>query len=366
MRVLILANIGLGLYRFRRELLKELIKDNEVFFCIPYDNFVEPIKAIGCKFIDNLLLERRGKNPLRDIELISFYKKVLREIKPNIVFTYTIKPNIYGGITCASLGIPYVANVTGLGTALENGGLLQKICLMLYRKGLRKAQKVFFQNKENMDFMINHGVINVEYDLIPGSGVNLDQYKVSPYPTGGTVDFVFIARIMKEKGIDQYIDAAKVIRQKHPETRFHIYGFCENNYEKMLKNLNDNGTVIYHGLVSDMGPVYRMAACTIHPSYYPEGISNVLLESAASGRPIITTDRSGCREVVENGVNGYIIKQQNSIDLVEKIEHFLSLSTEQKREMGLAGRHKVEKTFDRRIVIQKYLHELKKVNNNEL
>ena len=361
MRVLILANIGLGLYKFRKELIEELVKENEVYFCIPNDEYVDPIKKLGCQFIDNSLLERHGTNPVKELKLISFYKKVLRDVKPDIVFTYTIKPNAYGGMACASLGVPYVANVTGLGTAIENGGLMQIISLILYKMGLRKAQKVYFQNTENRDFMLNKGVVKGPYDMLPGSGVNLNQYHVFPYPRGNTVDFVFIARVMKEKGIDQYLDAAKEIRKRHSETRFHICGFCEQNYEGLLNELNDNGTVIYHGLVSDMTEIYKMISCTVHPTYYPEGLSNVLLESAASGRPIITTDRSGCREVVEDGVNGYVVKQQDSKDLIEKIEMFLSLSVDARKTMGLSGRAKVEREFDRKIVIQKYLDEVETV-----
>lgn len=357
-RILILANIGLGLYKFRRELLEEITKDNEVYFCIPNDEFVEPIKTLGCKFIKNPLLERHGTNPVKELKLISFYKKVLREIKPDIVFTYTIKPNAYGGIACASLGIPYVVNITGLGTAIENGGLIQKITLALYRAGLRKAQKVFFQNTENRDFLVSRGIVKTAYEMLPGSGVNLMQYNVYPYPDGETVDFVFIARVMKEKGIEQYLEAAKTIRVKYPEARFHICGFCEQDYEETLRELSDNGTVIYHGLVSDMTTIYQMACCTIHPTYYPEGLSNVLLESAASGRPIITTNRSGCREVIDDGVNGFVVKQQDSQDLIEKIERFLALSWEARRNMGLAGRTKVEKEFDRKIVVEKYMKEI--------
>ena len=361
MRVLILANIDMGLYKFRRELLEELVKENDVYFCVPDGEFVESIKEIGCKFVPCTLMNRHGTNPIQELKLISFYKKVLREIKPDIVFTYTIKCNAYGGMACASLGVPYVANVTGLGTAIENGGLMQKISLTLYKMGLRKAQKVFFQNTENRDFMVSRGLVKGAYDMLPGSGVNLNQYEVFPYPDGETVDFVFIARVMKEKGIDQYLDAAKEIRKRHPEARFHICGFCEPEYDGRLQEEADKGTVIYHGLVADMKPIYQMISCTVHPTYYPEGLSNVLLESAASGRPIITTDRSGCREVVEDGVNGYVVKQQDSKDLIEKIEKFLSLSVEERKTMGMAGRSKVEREFDRMIVIKKYMSELGRV-----
>lgn len=362
MRVLVIANIGLGLYKFRRELLEELVKENEVYFCTPEDEFVCQIKAIGCKFIPCPFMERHGTNPIKELKLISFYKKVLIDTKPDIVFTYTIKPNAYGGIACSSLDVPYVANITGLGTSIENGGLMKKISLTLYKIGLRKAQKVFFQNTQNRDYMVGHGVVKGTYDMLPGSGVNLNRYTVSPYPNGDTVNFVFIARVMKEKGIDQYLGAAKYIRKRYPKTRFHICGFCEQDYESTLKELNNDGTVIYHGLVADMEPIYRMASCIVHPTYYPEGLSNVLLESAASGRPIITTDRSGCREVIEDGVNGYVVKQKNSKDLIEKIDKFLSLSLDERKAMGLAGRAKVEKEFDRKIIIQKYMEELERLS----
>ena len=178
--------------------------------------------------------------------------------------------------------------------------------------------------------------------------------------------FMRLAEIMKEKGIDQYLEAAREIRKKYPETRFHICGFCEQDYQEELKKLNADGTIIYHGLVKDMVAIYRKMSCTIHPTYYPEGLSNVLLESAASGRPIITTDRPGCREVVDNGVNGYVVKERNSKDLIEKIEIFLSKSVEERKQMGLAGRAKVEKEFSRRIVIDKYMYELCKIRRKEI
>lgn len=360
MRILIVANADIGLYKFRKELLEELVKENEVYIALPKGEFYEDLVAIGCHYIVTEL-ERHGTNPIKELKVISLYKKIIKKVKPNIVFTYTIKPNVYAGMACASLGVPYVANVTGLGTAVENSGLMQFITVNLYKYGLRKAQKVFFQNTENRDFMIAKGAVKGPYDMLPGSGVNLNNYTVSEYPNGNTVDFVFVSRIMKEKGIDQYLDAAEVIRKKYPETRFHICGFCEQDYESKLQKLNDNGVIIYHGLVKNMSEVYRQMSCTIHPTYYPEGLSNVLLESAASGRPIITTNRSGCREVVDNGINGYVVEEKNSRDLIEKIEMFLSKSVEERKQMGLAGRRKVEKEFNRQIVIDKYLGELKRI-----
>lgn len=358
MRVLIVTNADIGLYKFRKELLEELVKENEVYIALPKGEFYKELVAIGCHYIVTNL-ERHGTNLIKELKVVSLYKKIIKAVKPNIVFTYTIKPNVYAGMACASLGVPYVANITGLGTAVEAPGFLQILTINLYKYGLRKAQKVFFQNAENRDFMITKGAIRGSYDMLPGSGVNLRNYTVSEYPVGDTVDFVFVSRIMKEKGIDQYLDAAKEIRKKHPETRFHICGFCEQEYEEELKKLNEDGIIIYHGLVKNMAEIYKKMSCTIHPTYYPEGLSNVLLESAASGRPIITTNRSGCREVVDDGVNGYVVKEKSSKDLIEKIEMFLSKSVEERKRMGLAARLKVQKEFDRQIVIEKYLLEMK-------
>ena len=172
------------------------------------------------------------------------------------------------------------------------------------------------------------------------------------------MEFVFISRIMKEKGIDQYLEAAKVIRKKYPQTRFHICGACEPEYDGELQKLIGDKTVIYHGLVKDVAAIHKVTHCTVHPTYYPEGMSNVLLEACASGRPIITTDRAGCREIIDDGVNGFVVKQKDSGDLIDKLEKFINLSYEQKKSMGLAARAKVEKEFDRKIVVRKYLAEL--------
>lgn len=358
MKVMILANNDAGLYKFRRELLEELLKEHEVMICLPDGEYIQDMTDMGCEFIACNLLDRRGTNPVKEVKLIDYYTKLLKKTKPDIVFTYTIKPNVYGGMVCGRLGIPYAANITGLGTAVENAGPMQKVTLNLYKMGLKKAQMVFFQNEENKNFMLSKNVVQGDYFQLPGSGVNLKHYQPLEYPKYDTVDFVFVARVMKEKGIDNYLEMAEVIRKKYPQTRFHICGFCEDDYTERLNDLEEKGIIIYHGMVKDMTQIYKKMACTIHPTYYPEGLSNVLLESSASARPIITTDRAGCREVIDDGVNGFICKQNHTADLVKQVEKFLSLSWEERKNMGLAGRAKVENEFDRQIVIDKYLQEV--------
>lgn len=363
MKILILANNDIGLYKFRKELIEELIKDHTVYICLPNGEFIADLERIGCKFIDCKVMQRRGTNPVEDLKLIKFYKQIIADIKPDIIFTYTIKPNIYGGMASAHFDIPYVANITGLGSAIENGGVLCKIVLFLYRYSLRKAQKVFFQNIENRDFMLNHHIVKQSYDMIPGSGVNLTKFTVTDYPNDSTVRFALISRIMKQKGIEQYIDTAKVIKAEFPNTEFHVCGFCEEEYENTLQELNKDGTIIYHGLVRDIANFLQDIHCVIHPSYYPEGISNVLLEACASGRPIITTNHSGCKEVVEDGQNGYVVPQRDSNAVIDAVKKFLALSYDEKKKMGLCGRRKVEREFDRQIVINKYLDELRRIKS---
>lgn len=363
MKILVLANFGMGLYNFRKELLEELIKQNyEVYISLPYDEYVPKLESLGCTFI-NTPVSRRGTNPLTDLNLLMEYTKIMKKIKPDIVLTYTIKPNIYGGLACRLANIPYLPNITGLGSAVENDGVLQKITLFLYKMALRRANCIFFQNNGNKKFFSNKKIINGNHRLIPGSGVNLDHYTLLEYPPEKTINFLFISRVMKEKGIDQYLDAAIYIKGHYPNTSFHIIGFCEDEYEDKLKDMEVRGIIKYHGKQSDVREFHKISHCTIHPTYYPEGMSNVLLESAACGRPIITTDRSGCREIVENGENGFIVEQKNSYDLINKIELFLSLDADARKQMGLAGRKKVIKEFDRQIVVNSYIDEIEKLSS---
>ena len=353
-KILILANNDIGLHKFRKELIEELLKDNQVFISLPNGEFVKELVNIGCEFIDTNI-SRRGTNPITDFKLMVEYKKILNSVEPDVVLTYTIKPNVYGGMMCRLTKTPYVANITGLGTAVENGGLLQSITVFLYKLALKNASCVFLQNKENAEFINSKGIIKGKQKIIPGSGVNLNHYEILEYPKDEIINFLFISRVMQQKGIDQYLDAAEYIRKKYPNTKFHILGFCEESYEEKLKAMHEEGIIQYHGMQSDVRMFHKISHCTIHPTYYPEGMSNVLLESAACGRPIITTNRSGCREIVDDGINGYVIEQQNSQDLIEKIEKFLALSYEERKQMGLAGRAKIEKEFDRQIVVDAYL-----------
>lgn len=361
MKILVLANYGMGLFKFRKELLETLVQEgNEVFISLPDDEFVPKLKEIGCKFIDTSL-DRRGTNPFKDLKLLFFYIRMLRSIKPDVVLTYTIKPNVYGGIACRFAKIPYIANITGLGTSIENKGLIQRITTYLYKTGLKKASCVFFQNKPNKLFFENNKIFNGNTRLIPGSGVNLEQYKYEEYPTDdGIIRFLFIGRIMKAKGIDELLEAAKVVKATYSNLQFDIVGGMEEDYSEILSNLTKNGIINYHGQQENVHTFIKESHATILPSYH-EGTANVLLESAASGRPVLASKVTGCIETFDDNESGFGFEVKNVGSLVDAIIKFIELPYEKKKAMGVAGRNKMEKEFDRNIVINAYKEEIKKL-----
>ena len=357
-RVLFIVNHDVVIYNFRKELVERLLADgNEVIISSPYGERIELLKAMGCSYIP-VELNRHGVNPYREVKLLFYYIKLIKSVLPDIIFSYTIKPNLYGSIAARFCKIPIVVNITGLGSMAANDGVVRKILIIAYRLVFKNAKTIFVQNEEILNFFNrNHIAIN-KLRLLPGSGVNLRQFMVLDYPNDLTINFVFISRIMKAKGIDLYLETADYITRKHPNTRFFICGFCEENYEDILGKYEAQRIIKYLGLVKDIREILSYTHCTIHPTYYPEGISNVLLESAASGRPIITTDRSGCREVVANGVNGYLVPERNLKALICAVEKFLMLSYEERKRMGIEGRKKVEHEFNRNIVIEEYLKQI--------
>lgn len=366
-RVLILGNSGLVVFGMRGELIHRLIKEgNEVVVSFPNGILGEGeqlSKEYGCQYVE-VFIDRRGTNMIRDAALLHSYTKLLKKVRPDVVLTYTVKCSIYGGMACRLLKVPYVVNITGLGKGLAEGGLRQKLLVTLYKIAVKSAQCVFFQNQNDRQFFIDHGIKYQNDDVLPGSGVNLDKYTPIPYPEDGSIIFTYIARVMKTKGIDEFLEAAKAMKQEYSNVEFHICGFYEDDYKDIIENAEKEGTVKYHGQVKDVRPFERISHCIVLPTYHPEGVSNVLLEAAACARPIITTNRPGCAEVVDDGVNGYLIREKDSQELLQKMRQFMILSREARQEMGLAGRAKVEREFDRQIVVQKYMDCIQDVDIN--
>lgn len=353
--ILVLTNNIGGLHSFRKEVMKAIVDEGyEVYISEPDDDErVKYFEEIGCHIIKTDL-DRRGMNPLADLKLLLTYRNMINQLKPKVVLSYTIKPNVYGGIACRMTGTPQIANVTGLGDALENGGWLQKLTVALYKFGIGKAKQVFFQNHTNREFCMSHGIADEKAIVLPGSGVNLEHHVYQEYPEDGVIKFLFISRLLKDKGTEEFFEMAKSIKKSYPQTEFQILGWVEGNYQQQLDDLVKDGVINYLGTTTDVRPYLAKVHCTIMPSYH-EGMSNVNLESAANGRPVITTNVPGCRETVDDGVTGILVQPKNTQSLIDGVERFLSLPYEQKKQMGIEGRNKVEKEFDRQIVIKEYL-----------
>ncbi|SER60180.1 glycosyltransferase family 4 protein [Salisediminibacterium halotolerans] len=362
MNVLILTNSLIGVYNFRLEFVQRLTADGDtVTVAAPEDADPAALQTIGARFAATPF-QLHGKNPAADIRLMRTYRRLINETNADIVYTYTIKPNIYGGLAAQSARVPYVATITGLGTAVAAKGPMQTLTVNLYRRALKHAQTVYFQNTENRDFFMKNRIIDQRIRLTAGSGVNTEHFAALPYPADASVTrFLFLGRVMEEKGIRQYLEAAKTITARHPETEFHVVGGGETAERIALKRFETAGVITYHGETDDIRPYLETAHCTVHPTMYPEGMSNVLLESAASARPLIATDRAGCREIIDAETTGYLVTPADSESLSAAIEQFLALSRAEQTAMGRAGRAKVVREFDRRAVVEQYAAERSEV-----
>lgn len=363
MHVALIANDTTFIYNLRREIIQRLLDDgHQVTVICQARSFREALEGMGAQVID-VNTARRGRNVFSDIRLFFAYYRHLRALRPDAVLSNNIKPNVYSGVACRLLRIRHLPNVTGLGTAVETPGRLQKLTTRMYKWGVSGADCVFFQNEENVQFFRARGMLpkKARICLLPGSGVNLQAHQPMYYPDGEETHFLFVARALKEKGIDLYLDSAQEICSRHRNVTFHVCGMCDDErYIERLRQAEAAGYIRYHGEQKDMVPYLRMAHCLVHPSYYPEGMSNVLLEAAASARPMIATDRSGCRETVDDGVNGYVIPVKDGPALTEALERFLRLTWEERRDMGLAGRAKMEREFDRQTVVDMVMRELER------
>ncbi len=350
-KILILANFDVGLYQFRKELIEELLKDNKVFISLPYGKLVEPFKEMGCRFI-NAPVDRRGLNPFKDLELLIYYYELIKKVRPDLVITYTIKPNIYGSLACRALKVPYAVNITGLGTAFQKQGALRKMVTAMYRAALRTAKVVFFENCENRQIFIDEGIVTeAKTCLLNGAGVNLEHYSCREYPTDtDETRFLFIGRVMKEKGVNELFKAMRTLRKEGARCSLDVVGGLEENYEPVIKRFEKEGWLRYHGFQEDVRPFIENCHCFVLPSWH-EGMANTNLECAASGRPVITSNIHGCLEAVIDGKSGFLCEKQNAGSLCSAMKKFVGLSYDQKRAMGIEGRKHMEAVFDKRAVV---------------
>ena len=368
--IALLTNNDDDIYCFRKELIEGLINEGyEMLISCPNGPKFDLMRDIPFRY-DDPVIDRRGTNVIADAKLFLHYRKLFKNERPDVVLTYTAKPNVYASIAARSLNIPYINNVTGIGSVVNMTGLKKSFILWLFKLAYKSAACVMFQNSTNMKLAVDSGMVKGDYKLIPGSGVDLNRYPLQTYPDGGdgiegnTVVFNYIGRILHDKGVDDYIEAAKRIKKKYPNTEFNMIGFIEpteNHYEKELTDLQKQGIVYYRGSQKDVKPWVKRAHAIIHPSTYGEGMSNVLLENASSGRFLITTDNPGCKETVINGKSGYIYHGGHVDELVESITKFLNLDNDTRKSMGIEGRKHVESNFSREIVVDAYKEKINKI-----
>ncbi len=361
-KLLILTNHSYMLYRFRRELIEDLAKKYEVVLSMPFVGHEKDFQAMNLRCIETQI-DRRGINPFTDMKVLSMYYKMLKKERPDYVITYSIKPNIYGGLVCKWLKIPYCANVQGLGTAFQKP-LLAGFVTFLYKFAFSRVRMVFFENEINAEEFRNRKILTSnKQKVLHGAGIDLDEYAYCENPQNETTHFLYLGRIMREKGISELFEAVKRLHEEQEDFVLDLVGFFEDEYKEKAEQLEKNHIVRYHGFQENPKPFYQAADCIVMPSYH-EGMSNVLLEAAAIGRPVITSDIPGCREAVENGTTGILCKPKDTESLYGAMKQFLTLSSREKSAMGDAGRRKMELEFDKKAVVLETVQVLEQVWDN--
>lgn len=345
-------------WQFRRELVAEFLKDHEVVISTPFVGHEDDFKAMGCKMIETDV-DRRGINPKTDLKLYRTYTKILKTEKPDMVVTYSIKPNVYAGVACRLMKIPYCINVQGLGTAFQKPGLSQIVTLM-YKTACKNAKEVFFENEGNAKLFRDKKITpESQQTLLPGAGINLEHHSYIPYPKRDVVHFLYLGRIMKEKGMDELFEAIQRLHEEYGNIIvLDLVGFFEDEYKEQVEKLVEDGIAVFHGFQEDPRPFYGMADCVVLPSYH-EGMSNVLLEAAATGRVLVASNIPGCKEAVDSGKTGLLCKKQDAESLYKAMKKVVELTPEKRELAGKLGREKMEREFGKMMVVEKTAEKIK-------
>lgn len=362
-KILISINTSWNVFNFRLNLIKALMALNyEIHVLAPKDDFSEKLVDIGC-FYHPLKMQNKGNNPFKDLSLLFSIHKNLTVIKPDIALFFTIKPNIYGSMAARNLGIPFINNVTGLGTAFLHKGIVQKIVKKLYKIAFNHSNKVFFQNVDDQKLFEDLKIIqNIDNDVLPGSGINLNDFQVEPLPSKTT--FYFVSRLLYDKGINELIVASKNLKSKHGDNfRLVLIGKEETSQNlgiplSEIKQLEKDGVFEYEGTTENIKDVLKKASVVVLPSYR-EGTSRVLLEAAAMGRPLITSDAPGCKQLIAD--NGWLCKVKSISSLEEVMEKALLSPVDKLEELGKNSRKLVESAYDEQIVINTYIKSIKHI-----
>lgn len=367
MKILFISNHEVTLYYFRTELLKKLVDEgNEVLISQPDGDHKSFFESLGCKCI-NTGITQYGMNPLKEWSLVKQYKKLIKEHSPDAVVTYTIKPNLYGGIAASSCKVPYISTITGLGGAFEKGNIFKKLTVVLYKRATKNISALFFQNNTASELFDSLEIAKGKHVIVSGSGVNLQRHSFKAYPSDDEeTKLLFIGRVMNDKGVRELFESVGNLRSKGINVSLDVVGWCEDECKELLDKAVDEGTVNYHGWQEDVTPFIEKCNAVILPSYH-EGLANVLLEAQASGRPVLASNIHGCIETFDEGVTGFSFEPRNSSAIERAVEKFVSLPYKEKVLAGKEARSKMEREFDRNAVVEKYKEVIYKIGgrNNE-
>ena len=369
MRIILSANTSWYLWNFRGNLIRKLLVDgHDVTVVSPKDNSSSKLKDLGCRVID-LPISGHGRNIVQEVLICIKYLRIFLRHAPNVFLGFTVKPVIYGGIAARLCRIRSVLTITGLGTIFIRETKATRLIEFLYKFSLHRASIVFFQNNDDLSMFVNRGLVSSNNStLVPGSGVDLTHFAYTPkynQVNAEIITFLMVARLIRDKGICEYAECARIIQGKYPRARFILAGSYDLNNPtsispSMISTWEKNGPVEYLGNIENIVPVIQNTDCVVLPSYR-EGMPRTLLEASAIGRPVITTDVPGCREVVDEGVNGFKCRSRDTEDLARRIEQFINLPRIVHREMGRQGRQKMERQFDEKIVINQYILAVKTI-----
>jgi len=364
-KLVISANTSWYLFNFRKNTISTLIKKGfSVHVVAPKDDYSTKLSDLGCHLID-IDIDQRGTNPINDFKSILQFYAVYKRLKPAIILNFTPKNNIYSTIAANRLKIPCINNIAGLGTAFTESGLLSTITKLLYRLSQPTAAHIFFQNEDDRSVFLKYKIIDKgKTSRIPGSGVDLNRFTYTETDQSKPFTFLLVARILKEKGILEYVEAANIVAEKHPKFNFWLLGPIDMSNPSSvsiddINMLNKSNAIQYLGSSDDVENIIQKAHCIVLPSYYREGVPKSLLEGAAMGKPIITSDNVGCKEVVEDGKTGYLCQAKSVLSLTENMLKIANLPAEDFKKMGKMGRHKIENEFDEKIVLNEYLNQIK-------
>ena len=367
MHILMTVNAAWNIWNFRRSLVQAFLDDgHHVTVLAPHDDSVPELERLGCRVLP-LEMSVKGLNPVEDLQLVRRFMRVFRCEKPDVVLSFTIKNNIFGALAARRTGVPFIPNVTGLGTAFLSGGVLQRVAEALYRKAFRALPVIFFQNADDKTLFLERGLVTEgQVRLLPGSGIDLDRFAATDMPSAEKgVTFLMIARLLKDKGVIEFVDAARQVKAHHPNVRFQLLGAAgsENRSAIGLDTVETwvaEGEIEYHGTTRDVRPFIAASHCLVLPSYR-EGAPRTLIEAAAMARPVVATDVPGCRSVVEHRVSGYLCEVRSAESLAAALLQFVALDPSTQGDMGRAGRDKMEREFDQVLVVTAYRNAIRAV-----